>query len=303
MPAFRTARVYNAPFAARAAMALVALFAAALLLLPASPAYADGYSVEGVDMSATVRRDGSLEVVERRTFEFDGEVNGVYWTIPHATNQQGGGSAVAVDDVVRVDEGGERRFGRASAAEKGEDGVYTVEEGDASTTLMVFSPAEDESVTFQISYTLTGAVMAWGDTGELYWQFVGPEWEEPSRNVSLDVRFDGAPGAYEAGDGLRAWAHGSLDGTVRIDGAAVAYHVPEVRPGEYAEARVAFPTSWVSYLEPAAEDRLQTIVDEEAAWAAEANARREQARVALTVLRVVCIGGSADFAVAAWIAR
>ena len=287
---------------ARVALAALALAFAAFLLAAPARAYADGYSVDEVSMSATVRKDGSLSVVERRTFSFDGEVNGVYWTIPHAENQQGAASGVEVDDVACTDGADKGAFRRVAVAEKGESGVYTVEDDGASTTIMVFSPQDDSTATFQVSYTLDGAVMAWADTGELYWQFVGPDWEEASEDVSLNVRFEGAPAGL-AGADVRAWGHGPLEGTVEVGGASVSYRMPEVAPGEFAEARVVFPRGWVPGLAASPKARLQTVLDEEAAWAEEANARRERARTALAVLRAACMGGSAVFAAGAWVFR
>ena len=66
-----------------------ALVALALLLLPAA-AHADGYSMTQTYISATVEADGSLTVVEGRQFEFDDDINGVFWEINTGTNQQGG---------------------------------------------------------------------------------------------------------------------------------------------------------------------------------------------------------------------
>ncbi len=55
-----------------------ALVACALLLLPAV-ARADGYSMTQAYISATVEADGSLTVVEGRQFDFDDDINGVFW--------------------------------------------------------------------------------------------------------------------------------------------------------------------------------------------------------------------------------
>ena len=74
------------------AMALVALFLAL-------PAVAFGVEMPNVDIRATVQADGSLMVEEARTFEFDDDVNGVYWTIPYARNEQGETSSIMVFDV------------------------------------------------------------------------------------------------------------------------------------------------------------------------------------------------------------
>lgn len=83
---------------ALAALAIVACAWAALLAAPASAMAAD-YTVPNVDIKATVQPDGGLAVEERRTFEFTDDVNGVFWDIPLAENQQGIRSGVQVTGV------------------------------------------------------------------------------------------------------------------------------------------------------------------------------------------------------------
>ncbi|MBM6700643.1 DUF2207 domain-containing protein, partial [Bifidobacterium pullorum subsp. saeculare] len=58
------------------------------MLVPAA-AYADSFEMPAVGIHATVQPDGTLAVTETRTFEFDDDINGVYWTIPTSQNEQG----------------------------------------------------------------------------------------------------------------------------------------------------------------------------------------------------------------------
>lgn len=102
-----------------------ALVALALLLLPAA-AHADGYSMSQTYIGATVEADGSLTVVEGRQFDFDDDINGVYWDINTGSNQQGGSVVVNVLSVEEDD----TAFNKVDSANKGDDGVYTVEQSD-----------------------------------------------------------------------------------------------------------------------------------------------------------------------------
>ena len=54
-----------------------------------------------VDIAAAVRPDGSIRVTERRTFEFDDDVNGVFLEIPAGENQQGSQMSLSVAGVFR----------------------------------------------------------------------------------------------------------------------------------------------------------------------------------------------------------
>ena len=114
-----------------------ALVALALLLLPAA-ALADGYSMSQTYISATVEADGSLTVVEGRQFDFDDDINGVFWEINTGTNQQGGTADV---DVLSVEEE-DTAFNKVDSANKGDSGVYTVEQAGDGVRIKVFSPHE-----------------------------------------------------------------------------------------------------------------------------------------------------------------
>lgn len=272
-----------------------ALVALALLLLPAA-AHADGYSMTQTYIGATVEADGSLTVVEGRQFDFDDDINGVYWDINTGTNQQGGTAGV---DVLSVEED-DTAFSRVDYANKGDSGVYTVEQSDGSVRIKVFSPHEsDDSAIYYVSYTMTGAVMSWSDTAELYWKFVGDGWSADSDDVEMEVYFaDGAIGTPASkGDNFRAWGHGPLTGDVSIDAdePMVTYTIPCVHEGEFAEARIAFPSDWVPGLSASSEERMPTILSEEKTWAEEANARRARARMIANTLAAVSVVAAVTF--------
>ena len=272
---------------------------AALTALPGIAA-ADGYSMDGVRIDAAVAADGSLSVTESRTFKFDDDVNGVFWTIPFGGNRQGG-TVDATVTAVSCD----GAFAQVDAASNGDSGVYTVsretEDGTDALKLKVFSPHEDgDSATITVSYLMTGAVMNWSDTAELYWKFIGDGWSESSNDVTMTVKFSSdtvAATPATKGKNFRAWGHGPLTGDVSLDAGApsVTYSIPRVRSGEYAEARIAFPGAWVPGLPASNEERLPTILKEEKQWADEANEKREQARRTANVMAGVTVAAAVVF--------
>ncbi len=274
---------------------ICALVACALLLLPAI-ACADGYSMSQTYIGATVEADGSLTVIEGRQFDFDDDINGVYWDINTGSNQQGGSVGV---DVLSVEED-DTAFSEVSSANNGDRGVYTVEQSSDGVRIKVFSPHESgDSAIFYVSYSMTGAVMNWADTAELYWKFVGDGWSADSDDVEMEVYFANAAAGTAAvkGDNFRAWGHGPLTGDVALnaDEPMATYTIPCVHEGEFAEARVVFPGDWVPGLATSSEERMPTILSEEKTWAEEANARRARARMIANVLAVVSVVAAVAF--------
>ncbi len=272
----------------------LSLFVALSVLFVPLTAFADNYSVSSVYIDASVTADGLLQVEEERDFDFQDDVNGMYWTIPLGANQQGTPTSVEVSSV-SVDG---QTYTRNDAAESGDNGVYSVSSG-SETKIKVFTPHSDgESASICISYTLDGAVMTWSDTAELYWKFVGAEWGEDSNDVTLTVNFPAelvAANPATVGKTLRAWGHGSIEGEVSIDksSATVTYTLPYVASGTYAEARVAFPATWVPQLAQSSASntsRMSTILQEEQQWADEANAERERAH-RISLFSAIGVGG------------
>ena len=295
---------------------LIALAAFVVSLACPRAALADTYSLPRVHTQAQVMENGDLFVTEARTFSFEDDVNGVYWEIPFARNEQGQASSITVLDVQELDDavvdGSEAEARRATQpmrevawAESGDAHVYTVEDTGEGLKLKVFVPREDgDEVTLWVSYMIEGAVMAWPDTAELYWQFIGSEWEEDAEDVRLDVTFadaaQGTPAITGTADAanLRAWGHGPLDGEVSLDVADptdphVTLTAPTVRAGQFAEVRAVFPADWVPGLAPSGESRLDGVIAEETAWANEANARRERARRTAVIGTAIFVVGPA----------
>lgn len=248
------------------------------VLVAPVPAYAESYDIVDVDVDATVEGDGSLRVVETRTFVFDGSFNGVYWEIPVGYNESNG-NAVEVSVVsAGVDSSGSSE--ELELSDAGAEGTYEVSETDSDTMrLTLYSAHEDETVSFTIEYVATGIVTRWSDTGELYWKFVSDGWDVTSENVTCTLHLPVPEGeSVTPEENVRAWGHGPLDATVSFAGNDIVFDVPAVGTSEYAEMRVTFPAEWVAALAETSGEALPTILSEEQAWADEANSQRMLAR-------------------------
>ena len=257
------------------AFVVVLIVAMVALAATARPAYARDYSIDRVDMEATIQSDGSLTVVETRAFNFDGHFNGVYWDISQGEYE---GRTIEVD-IVRAGVLEDGSFIAFSEGYNEDNHTYEVNDHYDYTELKLFNQADDEIVYFQIEYTLSNLVGRHEDAAELYWKFVSDGWQVESENVTCIVHLPVPEGeSVVPEENCRAWGHGPLDATVYFNGNDVEYTVPGVGSYEFAEARITFPEHWV----PDAQLQEGTIVDdivaEETEWADEANERREEAR-------------------------
>lgn len=286
-------RTFSISKRVRSAAVAVALFLVALLAAPVT-ALAVDYTMGPVTIDAVLAADGTLTVTEDRTFNFDGHANGVYWKIPTGT-YEGREIAPVVESCGVVEDGQYERFSDSSS---GDDHTYELSDYSSYTQVKLYNQADDEPVTFRVVYKLPQLATAWADTGELYWKFVSDGWDEPTDNVTCTIHLPVPSGqTVKAGDNVRAWGHGTLDGNVSFDGNDVVFTVPRVGTADYAEARVTFPVSWLASTR-SSENRLDAILAEEQQWADEANARREAVRAEQTGLGVVfCAVGAGACAI------
>lgn len=248
-----------------------------LALFPVS-AVARSFSVERVDIDATVSSDGSLWVDEKRAYAFDGSFGGIYWDVPRGTYE---GRAVEPEILsVSVKSGGQDMA--LVEGYDGEPGTYELSIEKDYYRLKLYWPAEDETVTFQVQYDLSELATRWQDVGELYWQYVpadggsGDEWHNIACTVHLPIP-DGA--AAVVGEDVRAWGHGPLDGELSVEPDKVTLFSPGVGAAEYLETRIAFPAEWLSDASVSGEAHLDAIIAEEAEWAKDANSQRTKAHL------------------------
>jgi hypothetical protein len=247
-----------------------------------------------VRITATVAPDGSMAVEERRTFEFNGDYTFVYWTLDVA-----GSSGIRIEGLSGP-EGPYEITNSPTALEDRPPATYVVIDRGGVAEVRAFFRASDETREFTLRYTVLDAATRWSDTGEIYWQFVGDEWELPVTDVAIGVRLPNPGEQVVAGENVRAWAHGPLQGTVSIneDPASsagtlpgdVILEVPGVPAYTFVEARIAFPAEWLSEMPEGTTPALQQIIAEETELAEEANRQRAAARFAITLSWIVVVG-------------
>ncbi len=261
------------------------------------------YHFPEVVVDATVLRNGDLLLEERRTFDYrNGDFTYAYYTIDDP------------QDHVRDFTIHELVEGREVPVEP--DYAFHTITTDGFQAQWSYV-ANDEERTWVFRYRVACAVDVWSDTAHLYWQFIGTGWEKPTSHAVVTVHLPprsethvtrrsacipedvAAPATstqLRRAD-VRAWGHGPLNGQVTfVDAQTIRYEVRDVPPAAYVEGSIVFPTEAVPSALRVDEPQLDRILDQERAWAEQADAvrdRRETERrwvfVLLLALPVVMI--------------
>jgi hypothetical protein len=241
----------------RAPVAVLVALVAGWLVAMAPPAGAQAPALEilSVSVTARVNPDGSMDVVERLAFDFHEEFNGGTRDIPRGD--------YSIENF-SVSEGGEQRD-----LAPGFDDPNTGE-------VRWFGSADHSKVsgrhTYDLRYTVLGAIDVFPDVGVLNWQFIGSGFPALG-SVDVEITMPGD------GTDLRAFAHGDLRGVVEPVGSTVFLRVFDNPAGSRVEVRITVPSSSFT-VPPSGEPALPGILAEEAAFAAEANQARRIAATA-----------------------
>jgi len=170
------------------------------------------FSLEEIRVTAQLRPNGVMLVREQVTYDFDGTFN------------------VGTRDF----DSGPWDVRNMHVYEDGEELDLLVD----TPTLVEWDISPASGVhTYELRYKVVDAVLAWPDVVELNWQWVGRDVPEP---VGLHTVTLGVPGD---GEGVRAWAHGPLSGTIVVDGAVVRTAIEDLPEFTFLETRVIVPRS------------------------------------------------------------
>jgi uncharacterized membrane protein len=178
-------------------------------LLGISSLFADKkYSIENVRIMAKLLPDGSMQVHEHRLYNFTGSFSYAYRTFVK-------GKGIRYDNFF-VSEAGNDYW----PDEGKKPGSFRVEDKGDELVLYWYYQARDTKRTFTVQYRVHDAVHVHPDGAELYYQFIGSDFDRAQNNVTL--RVEPPPGLKQA-DVLQ-WLHGPLwaESRTEADGSIVA---------------------------------------------------------------------------------
>lgn len=220
-----------------------------------------------------VNKDGSMDVVETWNIDIS-HVNTLYKTFEKDKEKFTSIENVQVKDITA-----DKEFSQINEEmyHVTKDCYYalTNSKGDFEIAWGVGFDNSYATRTYEISYTVKDAIGKYNDYAELYWQFIGKDFEVDADKITGKITLPDKAGAE---DDIKVWGHTeNLNGEIYVtDTDEVKFQLENFDAGRYVEIRVLFPTEIVtSSGRTYNEDRYDDAVREERKWANQANLRRK----------------------------
>ena len=212
---------------------------------------AKSYSVEDMDIQATIEKDGSVDIKQTLTYKFNGQYNGIYINVPYNSSSRNfnevqkynrindliyNGYSINVKSVKQIQDNKEIEYSLNDMAYNGMNGCYTTKIiEDGMEQIKVFSPSLNTTKKFEINYVINSLCVKHNDIGELYYNFIGGSWEVEIKNLNIDIYLPNNK------DEIQIWGHGPYNGNSKIiDKTHANFRVKNVKKGEYVATRVLF---------------------------------------------------------------
>jgi len=210
------------------------------------------FDINEVLINATITKDGHLIIREKRTVFFNGPFKSAKQRIIH--------QGTSLGDTITIKEA-DASYELAEKHPPTKPGTYSALRTDNyHTTIYWAFEADNEIKTFIIEYEVLSAVTVRNNRAELHYQFIGNQWAEPTKHVSITLSLPGAT------DSIEARGHGPQDGTVHVDyeQGIITWEVSPLEPHTFLEGKVHFPAKLVPTINAplVQEAQAPSVVDE-----------------------------------------
>jgi uncharacterized membrane protein len=206
-----------------------------IFLLPAHNAFADtrSFSIDSLNIDATVNTSGDLAVSETYDYNFKGDFNGITRNINFKETS-------GVDNIeVSVLDGSNKVTFKNNDSK--ENGSYSIVTDGTYKKLTIYSKNSNKVVKFNIKYNLLGVATKYKDAGELNGRFYENSSNIDINNLFLKVNFPSG-NVKDA----KYWGIGPASGnSSKADDNTFLFKVSKLNAGEYFGCRILFPADYL----------------------------------------------------------
>lgn len=242
-----------------------------------------------LDFQAQINLDGSMKVTEKWNIKIN-DTNTLYKTFQ--TNKAQYSNITNVEITEQIE--GKNQFLRKQNQwsyhlPKGFYFGGMKEDNQFEIAWGVGLENDSETKVYTLSYEVKDVIAKYKDYAELYWQFVGKDFEIDAKNITGTLLLPNT--IMNKQEEIKVWGHTEdLNGEIYVtDSNKIEFYINQFRSGRYVEIRTLFPTDWITDSGRGEnKERLEEVLQEETKWAKEANERREKKETTqkMTILAV-----------------
>ena len=228
-----------------------------------------------LEFNVKINKDGSMDVEEIWDIDIE-ETNTLFKTFKTDSTRYTGITNVQVSEVTT---GTIQQFTQINQLmyHVTKNCYYGMKNSNGNFEIAWGVGLDDSSATkkYKISYKVQDAIAKYNDYAELYWQFVGEDFEIDAKKIKGTIIL---PENVNSKDEIKVWGHTEdLNGEIYATNLnKVDFEVNNFRSGRFVEVRTLFPSSIITTSgRTKSKDILNEVIEEETKWADEANARRE----------------------------
>lgn len=165
------------------------------------------FKITNFEIYCIVEENGDIEVQENIEYYTTENKNGLIRTIKtkNEMNSKNSADDVVIEEVLADGE----KYNQTTSATAGTSGVYTLKKSNSAYEIKVFSPFNVNVKNITYVYKLSNVAVKYNDIAELYWNFIGSEWDCPIENVEINIRLP----ETAADETIYVYGHGSDNGT------------------------------------------------------------------------------------------
>ncbi len=247
---------------------------------------ASDFDLEQIDFEAVLDENGNMEVTETWEIDINGRTNTLFKTFSIDPKKYDSITNVTVKDVTA-----NKQFKNINKLMNHvtTDCYYGMKNQNGEFEIAWGINLSSGKRTYEVKYTVNNVITVYNDCAELYWQFIGNNFEVPAEKVTGTIIL---PNNVEEIDNLRVWAHGPLNGEIHAtSNNTVKFEIAPFIADTYVEIRLAITEPNMFYLsnKTSNTNKLQSIIEEETLWAEESNQIRETLKRNKTIFSWIAI--------------
>lgn len=192
------------------------------------------FEIEKYVINCQLTQNGDLEVEENITYDTNEYRNGVTRNIKTKNDLNVKNSADLLTlESVKVDG---TEYKRVTASSNGRSGVYTYQIDGDEYNIKVYSPFNYAGKTVTYKYTLENVAVKYKDTAEIFWNFIGDEWDTNINNVEINIQLP----SKAAQKTIYVFGHGSDNGTFEKNMNNITLKAKNLKANQALDARILF---------------------------------------------------------------